>query len=301
MERAMSRIFDALRRAEAGRTRAQFAEPAAARAFRVVSVTSNKGGVGKTTIATNLAVYLRALREGLPVLFLGLDDQTSVNRMFSLQYVMEGGTIASALRVGSLAGAIRLGQYGVHFVPASPAITDLKREITDPLRLRSLLERSGWRGVVVIDTKSDFEILTRNALAASDLSLVVVKDQASLLEAQRVFDWLRHRGEPAERARVVLSLVDRRVKYADAATPDVLALLRAEVHRLGYPAFEAYLSRSPTIEALLTNPDGRSHSILNAAPTSIVHRQMTRLAQEVLDALRLDSLGEDAAQTGVDR
>ncbi len=297
----MSRIFDALRRAEAGRARAQVAEPTAARAFRVVSVTSNKGGVGKTTIATNLAVYLRALREGLPVLFLGLDDQTSVNRMFSLQYVMEGGTIASALRVGSLAGAIRLGQYGVHFVPASPAIAELKREITDPLRLRSLLERSGWRGVVVIDTKSDFEILTRNALAASDLSLVVVKDQASLLEAQRVFDWLRHRGEPAERARVVLSLVDRRVKYADAATPDVLALLRAEVHRLGYPAFEAYLSRSPTIEALLTNPDGRSHSILNAASTSIVHRQMTRLAQEVLDALRLDSLGEDAAQTGVDR
>jgi hypothetical protein len=43
----------------------------------------------------------------------------------------------SALRVGSLAGAIRLGQYGVHFVPASPAIADLKREITDPLRLRS--------------------------------------------------------------------------------------------------------------------------------------------------------------------
>jgi len=297
----MSRIFDALRRAEAGRTRAQFAEPAAARAFRVVSVTSNKGGVGKTTIATNLAVYLRALREGLPVLFLGLDDQTSVNRMFSLQYVMEGGTIASALRVGSLTGAIRLGQYGVHFVPVSPAIADLKREITDPLRLRSLLERSGWRGVVVIDTKSDFEILTRNALAASDLSLVVEKDQASLLEPQRVFDWLRHRGEPAERARVVLSLVDRRVKYADAATPDVLALLRAEVHRLGYPAFEAHLSRSPTIEALLTNPDGRSLSILNAASTSIVHRQMTRLAQEVLDALRLDSLGEDAAQTGADQ
>ncbi|MEE9606828.1 MAG: P-loop NTPase, partial [Myxococcota bacterium] len=38
------------------------------RPFQVLTVTSNKGGVGKTTVASNLAVYLRALREELPVL-----------------------------------------------------------------------------------------------------------------------------------------------------------------------------------------------------------------------------------------
>ena len=52
--------------------------------LRVVTVASNKGGVGKTTIATNLAVYLRALREELPILVLGLDDQDVIQRMFAL-------------------------------------------------------------------------------------------------------------------------------------------------------------------------------------------------------------------------
>ncbi len=284
----MSKIFDALRRAERLRTQAPMERAPGPCGFRVVCVTSNKGGVGKTTIATNLAVYLRALRDDVPVLFLGLDDQTLVNRMFSLQYVLDGGTVATALRAGSFEGAIRLGQYGVHFVPSSPAISELKPEISDPFRLRAILERSGWRGIVVIDTKSDFEILTRNAIGASDLSLVVVKDHASLLEAQRVFDLLRRWDATPERARVVLSLVDRRVKFANSETPDILALLRSEVANQRYPSLQSFLSRSPVIEALQTNPGERPLSILNSAPGSLVHRQMAQLAAEVLALLPLE-------------
>ncbi|MBW1686958.1 MAG: P-loop NTPase, partial [Deltaproteobacteria bacterium] len=45
--------------------------PAGVRA--VLAITSNKGGVGKTSLATNLAIYLRALREDLLVALVGLD------------------------------------------------------------------------------------------------------------------------------------------------------------------------------------------------------------------------------------
>ncbi|NIP49193.1 MAG: ParA family protein, partial [Gammaproteobacteria bacterium] len=40
----------------------------------VITVASEKGGVGKTTIATNLAVYLKALREDLPVTIASFDN-----------------------------------------------------------------------------------------------------------------------------------------------------------------------------------------------------------------------------------
>jgi Flp pilus assembly CpaE family ATPase len=255
----------------------------ARRPFQVLTVAANKGGVGKTTIATNLAVFLRALREDLPILVLEFDDQAMPDRMFAIDRSPPSPDIAAALRAGSFAEAVRLGQYGVHYVPSSPRISELKKEIEDPAYLQSVLLRTGWEGLVIIDTKSDLEILTQNAIAASDLSIVVVNDLASLSQAQKVFQLLDEWKLPRESARVLLSLVDRRIKFAKGQ--DVLGFLISQIRERGFPLFETFLSRSPSIEALYTNPEGRAHSILHGAKNSLVHRQMRHLAQDVLATL----------------
>jgi len=288
-ELALSRIFDALRKAERVRASRQFEGPkqpcAESRPFQVLTVTSNKGGVGKTTVAANLAVYLRALREDLPILLLGLDEQPLIDRMFAIGPRVPAPTVAGALREGSFVSAVRLGQYGVHYVPSSPRISELKLEIADVLHLHKALLRTCWHGLVIIDTKSDLEILTRNAIAASDLSIVVVKDQASLHEAGKVFELLERWGNRSDRGRVLLSLMDLRVKYGDEERCDIHALLLSEVRKRAYPHFPTFISRSPKVESLYTNPSGRAHSILHGAPGSIVHRQMRQLANDVLEML----------------
>ncbi len=257
----------------------------AERPFQVVAVASNKGGVGKTTVAANLAVYVRALREDLPVLILGFDDQPMLDWMFSLDREQPRKTVLNAIRSGDLRTAIRLGQYGVHYLPSAGDVSDLKRTIRDPFHLQTVLQRTNWHGLVIIDTKSDLEILTRNAIAASDLTLVVVKDHASVTEAQKVFDLLKEWGQPRDRARILVSLVDLRVKYREGREKDVLSLLLSELRQRRYPLFETFISRSPKIESLYTNPDGRTLAILVGAPDSIVHHQMRHLAVDVLSAL----------------
>jgi cellulose biosynthesis protein BcsQ len=253
-----------------------------ARPYKVFTIASNKGGVGKTTIASNLPIFMGALREDLPVLVIGLDDQSVIDRMFELHPAHDAKGIVEGLREGTFRSQLCLGQYGVHYVPSSANFEDLVAAVSHTGHLRAALDATGWEGLVVVDTKSDLGLLTRNAIVASDLVVVPVADDPSLREADRLFELMARFGMPRERGRVLLSMIDRRIKYREGEEKDVLALLISRIRERGYPLLESFLSRSPKVASLTTNPDGRTRSILAAAPDSLVTLQMRYVAEELL-------------------
>ena len=247
----------------------------------VVAVSSNKGGVGKTTLAANLAVYARALREDLPVLIVGLDDQRSLDRMFGLRPPQPGEpNLKHAWAERSLEGAIQLGEYGVHFVPSPPDVSLLKARAEDSRTLTRILRQSEWPGLVLLDTKSDLEALTQNAWFAADRILVPVADRASLEEAGKVFRALDRSGLGSERARVVFTLVDRRARD-ERGEGQLFERLQAEVRRRGWPRYESVISRSPRVEGLNSGGE-KPRSILHCARGTAVHGEMQALCRELL-------------------
>jgi len=272
--------------------------PARTRAPRVLAVASNKGGVGKTTVATNLAIYVRALREDVPVLLIGLDDQGSLDRMFTLRGPGPGGgNLKHAWAERSFDRVIQLGQYGVHFVASPPDLASLKARADDPDTLRRIIERTQWDGLIILDTKSDIEALTLNALHAADRIVLPVADWASLEEAGKLYAILE-RSDRATRARVLLTLVDARTRVEDPRQ-DLRAVLEAEIGRRGWARYASYLSRSPRVEAL-NSGHGRPLSILHHAQGTIVHRQMRAFAHEVLVDLGLGGVGSPRLEEPAD-
>jgi cellulose biosynthesis protein BcsQ len=253
---------------------------------KVVAVVSNKGGVGKTTVATNLAIYLRALHEDLPVALVTLDDQSIVERMFRLAPAAPGaGNLKHGWSERSFSRVLELGQYGIHFVPPPPDTAPLKSRAHDPRTLARILAATDFAGVFLIDTKSDLEELTQNALFAAELVILPVADQASFEEAGKALLLMERDGGRADRGRVLLTLADRRTKI-DEQGHDLEQHLAAEVDAEGWPRFQTILSRSPRVEAL-NSATGTPRSILHHARGTNIHRELRELAEEVTKLLDL--------------
>jgi cellulose biosynthesis protein BcsQ len=147
----------------------------------------------------------------------------------------------------------------------------------------------------VLDTKSDLEALTRNALHAADRVLIPVADWASLEEAGRSFALLERARLPLDRARIVFTLVDRRSRMNGAAGAEpMLRRLEEEVRRRGWPRCRMTISRSPRVESLSSGTT-KPLSILHHARGTAVHRELYDLARELLRDLEALTAREHAS------
>jgi cellulose biosynthesis protein BcsQ len=252
----------------------------------VVAVASNKGGVGKTFVATNLAVYLRALHDSLGVQLIGLDDQIGIDRMFAIgDRDPDQPNLKHAFAERNLDRALQLGEYGVRYLPSPPDTGPLKSRAKDPRILLDMIERSRHPGLFLLDCKSDLEELTRAALRAADLVIVPISDQASLDEAGKVFQLLARDGGVPGRARALLTLVDRRTRV-DRSGRDLHERLIDEIEAESWPRFATHISRSPRVEGLQSG-SARARPVLLEGRNTAVHRQLRELAEEVTKALDL--------------
>lgn len=261
------------------------------RPFQVVAVTSSRGVVGNTKLAGDLAIYLRLLREDLPILVLGLGDELALDATFALDDEPPKETVATGLRAGSFASAIRKGQYGVHYVPSSPDIGELEREIEEPFVLDRLLSATDWRGLVIVEAKGDLKTLAQNAIAASDLVIVVVTGEACLAHGARVFGLPASWTWPRDAARIALWLADLRVEYQDNPKPDILTALASRIRSRAYPVFLSFAVSAPNPQAPHTSAE-ELESILHGVPIRVDHRPLHNVAANLLGVL--DTVGRRA-------
>ena len=249
----------------------------------VLTISSEKGGVGKTTLATNLAIYLKAMQQDLQVTIMSFDNHFTVDRMFEMPGKQPHGTVEDLLNGTRGADLLHQGQYGVNYIPSSNNLTDLYKDFKGPMALCRMMAESGISGIIILDTRPDLNILTQNALYAADRVLIPVKDMPSLENCKHIFALFDQRGIDKKSLALLPCLIDNRIKY-EGIFSDQRTLLRAFAINRGYRCMDTYISKSPKVESLNTNPDGKIYPILTHGRETEVHSQFTEIARDILNS-----------------
>ena len=221
-----------------------------AKPLRVLSVSNQKGGVGKTTTAINLATALAAIGE--KVLVVDLDPQGNATTGLGVpRHERKITTYGVLLGENSLLeAALPTAVTGLYIASSDPDLSGVELELANDSR-RSFRLRDAIAPLkacdgedrftyVLIDCPPSLNVLTVNAMAAADAVLVPLQAEFFALEGlsqlMRTIELVHSSLNPTlEIQGIVLTMVDKRNKLSEQVESDVRAHFGDKVYQTKIP------------------------------------------------------------------
>ena len=249
---------------------------------RVFAIANQKGGVGKTTTAINLAASLAA--NDLRVLVIDSDPQGNATTGLGIAKDPERPSLYQVL-LGDVPAkdAIQATELeGLHLIPADKNLVGANLELVGipnrEFRLRERIAdiREEYR-YVLIDCPPALDLLTLNALIAADSVLVPIQCEFFALEGvselmdtiDRIHDSFQH---PLQVEGILLTMYDDRTNLTRQVAADLREFFGDQVFRTIIPR-SIRLAEAPSFGKPILGYDPRSRGA----------ESYIKLAKEILD------------------
>lgn len=248
---------------------------------KVIAVTNQKGGVGKTTTTVNLGACLT--HKGKKVLLLDIDPQGNTTSGVGIQKQSIKRCVYDVLVSGFPLDAIILPTEveGLSLAPASIQLAGAEIELVPSMSREEKLRQSMQDireeyDFVLIDCPPSLGLLTVNALTAADSVLVPIQCEYYALEGlsqlvNTVKLVQRHLNKNLKLEGALLTMYDPRTNLASQVVSEVKAYFGKQVYNTIIPR-NVRLSEAPS----------HGKTILDYDPRSKGAEVYMQLAEEVL-------------------
>ncbi len=260
---------------------------------RIVAIANQKGGVGKTTTAINLAACMA--EQGQRILLIDVDPQANSTSGLGVDKE-EGKSIYQAL-LGEAPLEPFIQRTRVERLDLVPAEVDLAGAEVDIAHSENYLDRfqqavqpvqeAGRYDLILVDCPPSLGILTMNVLSAADSLLIPMQCEYYALEGLsvmlRLVERLKENANPnLEIEGIVMTMYDGRTNLSQQVVQEVATHFEERV-------FETLIPRS----VRLSEAPSHGLPIIDYAASSVAAAAYRNLAEELIK--RIQARLDDAA------